>query len=129
MLRRTIPMDMMHRNKTQSHLAEGNTMNVQVEKYMAPVQELNALAVENVEKVVNLQIKRIEETAKLGIEQIKAAASIKDAEGFQGYFSSYAETLRQIGERAAEDVRTVYELGNNYSAQAQRIFKDALKTN
>ena len=104
-------------------------MNVQVEKYMAPVQELNALAVENVEKVINLQIKRIEETAKLGIEQIKAAASIKDAQGFQGYFSTYAETLRQIGERAAEDARAVYELGNNYSAQAQRIFKDALKTN
>lgn len=104
-------------------------MNEQVEKYMAPVQELNALAVENVEKILNLQIKRIEETAKLGIEQLKAAASIKDVEGFQGYFSNYAETLRQLGERTAEDVRTVYELGNNYSTQAQRIFKDALKTN
>ena len=104
-------------------------MNAQVEKYMAPVQELNALAVESVEKVVNLQLKRIEETAKLGIEQFKAAASIKDAEGFQGYFSNYAENLRKLGERAAEDARMVYELGNNYNAQAQRIFKDALKTN
>jgi phasin family protein len=104
-------------------------MNAQVEKYMAPVQELNALVVANVEKMLTLQIKRIEETAKLSIEQMKAAASIKDAEGFQGYMTSYAETLRQLGERTAEDVRTVYELGNSYSAQAQKIFKDALKTN
>ena len=104
-------------------------MNVQVEKYMAPVQELNALAVENVEKVLTLHLKRMEETTKFGIEQIKAAASIKDAQSFQSYFSSYAETLRQLGERTAEDVRTVYELGNTYSTQAQRIFKDALKTN
>ncbi len=104
-------------------------MNAQVEKYIAPVQELNALAVENVEKVLTLQLKRIEETTKLSIEQIKAAASIKDAQSFQSYFSSYTETLRQMGERTAEDVRTIYELGNSYSAQAQKIFKDALKTN
>lgn len=103
--------------------------NAQVEKYMAPVQELNALAVENVEKILTLQLKRIEETTKLGIEQMKAVASIKDVEGFQGYMSNYAESLRQLGERTAEDVRAVYELGNSYSAQAQRIFKDALKTN
>jgi phasin family protein len=104
-------------------------MNAQVEKYMAPVQELNALAVENVEKILNLQLKRIEETAKLGIQQMKAAASIRDAEGFQGYMTSYAESLRQLGERTAEDVRAVYELGNAYTTQAQRIFKEALKTN
>ncbi|MBI1732830.1 MAG: phasin family protein [Gammaproteobacteria bacterium] len=104
-------------------------MNAQVEKYMAPVQELNALAVANVEKILNLQLKRIEETAKVSIEQLKAVASIKDVEGFQGYVTSYAESLRQLGERTAEDFRTVYELGNSYTTQAQRIFKDALKTN
>lgn len=103
--------------------------NAQVEKYMAPVQELNALAVENVEKILNLQLKRLEETTKLGIEQMKAVASIKDVEGFQGFMSRYAESLRQIGERTAEDVRAVYELGNSYTTQAQRIFKDAVKTN
>ncbi len=103
--------------------------NAQVEKYMAPVQELNALAVENVEKILTLQLKRLEETTKLGIEQMKAVASIKDVEGFQGFMNSYAESLRQIGERTAEDVRAVYELGNSYTTQAQRIFKDAVKTN
>jgi hypothetical protein len=43
--------------------------------------------------------------------------------------TSYAESLRQLGERTAEDVRAVYELGNAYTTQAQRIFKEALKTN
>jgi phasin family protein len=120
---------MMRRNKTPEPPLEGSIMNAQVEKYMAPVQELNALAVANVEKIVALQMKRIEETAKLGIEQLKAAAAIKDFEGLQGYVTNYAESLRQFGESAAEDVRTVYELGNSYSTEAQRILKDALKTN
>lgn len=104
-------------------------MNPQVEKYVAPVKELNALAIDNIEKLISLHVKRFEETAKAGIEQLRAAASIKDVEDVKAYLSTYADTIRQIGERTVEDTRMVFEMGNAYTSEAQRIFKDTLKTN
>ena len=119
---------MMHRNKSPG-TKRNTVMNPQVEKYIAPVNELNALAIDNIEKLISLNVKRFEETAKAGIEQLRAAAAIKDVEDVKAYLNSYAETIRQIGERTVEDTRAVLEMGNSYTSEAQRIFKDALKTN
>ena len=104
-------------------------MNKQTEKYLAPVQALNALLVDNVEKLVSLQIKRFEENAKLAVEQLKAATAIKDVDGLKEYMGTYAEVARQFGERSVEDVRTIIELGNTSSAKAQSIWKDAVSAN
>lgn len=104
-------------------------MNAQVEKYMAPVQELNALAVENIEKLVSMQVKRFEEAAKVGVDQMKAAAAVKDVDGIKDFFTAYAEAMRVLSEKSIEDVRAVFELGNSYSTEAQRIFKESLKVN
>ena len=104
-------------------------MNAQAEKYIAPVKELNALAIENIEKLVSMQVKRFEEAAKVGVEQLKAAAAVKDVDGVKDFFTGYAEAVRALSEKTIEDVRTVFELGNTYSTEAQRIYKDALKVN
>lgn len=104
-------------------------MNAQIEKYFTPVQELNALSVDNVEKIVSLQIKRMEENTKIGVEQLKAAAAVKDVDGLKDYLSNYAEALRQISEHTVEDMRTVFDLGNAFNSEARRIFKDVMKVN
>ena len=103
-------------------------MNAQVEKYFTPVQELNTLTVDNVEKLVNLQIKRMQENAKFSLEQMKAASTIKDADGLKSYLADYTDSMRQLSERTAEDVRTIFEMGNVFTTEAQRIFQDAFKT-
>ena len=66
-------------------------MNAQVDKFFAPVRELNALAVENVEKVIGIQMKYIEDSAKLGIESLKGAAAISDVDGLKDYLAKQAE--------------------------------------
>jgi len=104
-------------------------MNAQTEKYIAPVQELSALAIENFEKLLNMQVKRFEETAKMGVEQMKAAAAVKNVDGMKDFFTAYAEAVRALSEKTIEDVRTAFELGNSYTNEAQRICKDALKIN
>lgn len=102
-------------------------MNAQVEKYFTPVQELNSLTVENVEKLVNLQVKRIQDNAQFSLDQIKAASTVKDVDGLKSYLADYADSMRQLSERTVEDVRTVFELGNAFTTEAQRIFQDAFK--
>ena len=104
-------------------------MNAQMEKYVAPVQELNSLAVSNIEKITNLQVKRFEESAKVGLEQLKAATAVKDADTLKEFLTGYTEAVRQLSESTVADARTLLELGNSYTTEAQRILKDSLNTN
>jgi phasin family protein len=103
-------------------------MNAQVNKFFAPVRELNALAVENVEKVIGIQMKYIEDSAKLGIESLKGAAAIDDVEGLRTYLTKQAEVSKELSERALNDSKTVMELGKSYTNEVQKIMKDALAT-
>ncbi|NNE36746.1 MAG: hypothetical protein HKN08_00450, partial [Gammaproteobacteria bacterium] len=63
-------------------------MNEEFEKYMAPMKDLNSLAVNNIEKMLELQMKYIEDTTKAGVESLKSAVAINDAEGFKDYINA-----------------------------------------
>lgn len=103
-------------------------MNAEFDKYFAPLKELNTIAVQNIEKLVDLQLKSLEENTKVSLEQLKNAAAINDIEGLKTYFNNQAEVTKQVAERAAEDARAVVELSNNYSNEFQRIVKENLPT-
>ena len=104
-------------------------MNEQFEKYMTPVRELNNLAIANLEKLVGMQVKYIEDSVKVGLERLKSASTTSDAEGFKSYITTQVEVSKQLTERALEDSRTVAELGNTYATEVQKVVKDALKFN
>jgi phasin family protein len=103
-------------------------MNAQVDKFFAPMRELNALAVENVEKVLDLQLKYIEDNAKAGIESLKGAAAVNDMEGFKSYMTKQVEVSKKLTERAMTDSKSILELSKAYSSEVQKIMKDALAT-
>lgn len=102
-------------------------MNEQFEKFITPVRELNALTVENLEKLLNIQMKYVEDSAKLGIDQLKTASAIADVEGLKSYMGQQAELSKQLTERVITDSRAVLELGNSYTTGVQKIVKEALE--
>jgi len=100
-------------------------MNTQFEKFVEPIKEINDLAVKNFETVTDMQLKTAEENARIGIEQIKGAAAVSDAESWKSYLKTQAEVAQQFNERLLENARSVAELGNTYNNELQRIVKDA----
>ncbi len=102
-------------------------MNLQTEKYFEPVKQLNALALENLEKLLDIQLKAINDTARVGVEQLKSAANINDADSLKEYFANQAETAKTFGERFVKDTQTAIELGKNYSDKVQGVITDAVK--
>ena len=102
-------------------------MNVQTAKYFEPVREINALALENVEKLLDIQLKSINDTVKLSVEQLKAAADIKDIDGLKGYFTDQAEVVKSLGERYVKDGQSALELGVSYTDKVQQIVSDTIK--
>ena len=102
-------------------------MKSYVEKLTAPVQELNALAVKNIEQLTTLQLKTIQENASVGVETIKSATAISDLEGFQSFLTEQADVAKQIAEGILANARTVAELSQGYAADAKEIAETSLK--
>ena len=106
---------------------ETSAMNVQTEKYLEPVREMNALALENVEKLLDIQLKSINDTARLSVEQLKSAADIKDVDGLKKYFTDQAELVNSLGERFVKDTQAALELGTSYTDKVQQIMTETIK--
>ena len=100
-------------------------MNAQFEQFTAPLKEINELTVKNFETVADLQIKTAEENVKAGIEQVKNAAAVNDAESWKSYLATQAEVTQQFNDRFVANARTFVELGNAYTSELQRIVKDS----
>ena len=102
-------------------------MNSYVEKLAAPVKELNALAINNIETLTELHLKTIQDNATIGVESIKSASAITDLEGLQSYLTDQAEVAKQIAEGIFANARTVAELSQGYAAEAKEIAETSLK--
>ncbi|MGI9228897.1 MAG: phasin family protein [Gammaproteobacteria bacterium] len=95
-------------------------MNTTVEKYLEPVQELNALAVSNIEKLFEQQVKFLDEAGKIGISQLKSAIEVKDIESLQEYLKSQAEAAKTLSERLIKDSKYAAELATNTTAKRDK---------
>lgn len=102
-------------------------MNSYVEKLDAPVKELNALAIKNIETLTELQLKTIQDNATVGVESIKSASAITDLEGLQSFLTDQAEVAKQFAEGIFANARTVAELSQGYAAEAKEIAETSLK--
>jgi len=104
-------------------------MNAQVEKCFEPVKQLNALAIENVEKLIDIQLKALNDNTRIGVEQLKSASEIKDAESLKAYFTNQAEIAKTVSERFVKDTQAAIELGTSYGNEIQNVLNDAIKLN
>ena len=103
-------------------------MNVQTEKYFEPVREINALALENVEKLLDIQLNSFNDTTRLGVEQLKSAVDIKDVDSLKKYITGQTEIVKTLGERFVKDTQSALEIGAGYTDKVQQIMTEAIKS-
>ncbi len=101
-------------------------MVTNVEKLVAPVQELNVLTIKNIEKLAELQLKTIEENTNIGLESLKAAIGVKDLDGWKDYITAQTEVANGIAEGMVANVSTFAELGQGYINEAKGIVEGVL---
>ncbi|MBI4005369.1 MAG: phasin family protein [Gammaproteobacteria bacterium] len=102
-------------------------MNIQIEKFVAPIQELVALNVANIEKLVNIQVEAIEEAAKTGVDTLKQVAEIKDIEGVKSHFASLTDVVRTTVENAVVRSKSVAGIFQAYPGSVKSIVENAVK--
>ena len=96
--------------------AEINKANV------AQASKLAALAIENAEKLVKLNLTAAKVALAQGVEGAEAAASVKDVQEFFALRSKYAEAGVQIGLGYS---RNVYELASEAQSQYALFAEEA----
>ena len=117
---------MLHCNINEFSILGDKDMSISVEKFVAPIQELGALNVTNIEKLISLQVEAIEEAASIAVDSLKKAAAVKDLEGARSYFTSQSEVAKQNVETAVERSKSVAEIAQAYPAGVKKIVDKAL---
>ena len=102
-------------------------MNMQTEKYFEPVRQINALALENIEKLLEIQLKSINDTTRLGVEQLKSAVDIKDVDGLKKYITDQTEIVKGLGDRFVKDSQAALQIGTSYTDKVQQIVTETIK--
>ena len=97
-----------------------------IENLVTPIRGLSTLSVSNIEKLTELQLKSIEQSANASLEALKSAIKIKDIEDLQAYVSAQSKTAQAIANNAEENANTIAELGKNYADEAKKIVEDVL---
>lgn len=96
----------------------------QAARFVAPVRELNEVAVDKTEKLVKLQMTALESYSRLAFDHWRAALGVRDADSLKDFLGKHRAYLETVTEKAAKDTGAVVELGNEYVAEVQKIFKD-----
>ena len=99
----------------------------EAEKVFAPVRELNKLAMENLEKLIELQLASIKTYSDLSIAQLQAAADAKNIEDVNALIARQQEVAQTVAEKLAGDTKAVMELGNSYASKLEGIAKESVK--
>ena len=101
-------------------------MNTSVEKFVAPVQELVALNVANIEKLAGIALESLEENVNAGIDTLKKAASVKDLDSARSYYTGQTEATRKVFESNVARSKTVTDIAQSYPASVKKIVDNAL---
>jgi phasin family protein len=99
--------------------ADFNKVNV------AQATKLAALAMQNAEKLVNLNMNAAKVVLAKGVESAAAAASVKDVEDLMALRAKYAETGV---EAATAYTRSLYEISSQAQAQFTALAEEAWST-
>lgn len=88
-----------------------------VGSFLPSIGDVGKISVEAYERLVAQEIDSLQYYSKLGIEQMKAAVSIKDYDSAQSFVVKQVDLIGRIGKRLVEDGRAVAEIGKAVSAE------------
>lgn len=106
-----------------------NAFTEQAKSFNPPFSKLNQLFVENTEKITELQLQALKTYTDLGINQLKKAAEIKDADSARAFTAVQAETATAINKKVMEDAKVFSDLAVEFKNEVETIMDEARATN
>ena len=87
---------------------------------LAPVQKLHKQAASALAQLSTHQLESLRTYSELGINQVKAAAQVRDAEGLRKLLSKQAGVMGKARDRLLSDFRAVFQVGADFVSQTAK---------
>ncbi|WP_420591323.1 phasin family protein [Bacterioplanoides sp.] len=102
-----------------------NAFAEQAKTMYAPMSKFNSLFVDNMEKMTEFQLNAIKSYADMGVEQMKQASEIKDAESMQAFTTAQAEAASSLNKKIMDDAKALSDMAMDFKAQVEGIMEEA----
>lgn len=100
----------------------------QLASLTAPAKKLNALAVDNFEKLAQFQLENAKAYTDLSVEQLRAALDVNDAKSLQAFVSNQQKVAKTVGEKLTADAQTLAALGKQFATEVQKLAQENVAT-
>jgi len=90
--------------------------------------KFNSLFVENMEKMTDFQLNAIKSYAEMGLDQMKKASEVQDAEGMRTFTATQAEATSALNKKIMEDAKTFSDMAMDFKTQVESIMEEARTT-
>ena len=98
------------------------------EKLVAPVKELNDLALKSIEQIAAVQVKAIQENTRISVDALKSATEIKDLDSLQNYLKEQIAVAQNQSSDAVEDAKDIANLGVTYAISVKELVEKSVRT-
>lgn len=105
-----------------------NAFAEQAKSMYAPMAKFNSAIVGNVEKLTEFQLNAIKSYAEIGLDQMKKATEVKDAESLRTYTAAQAETVTALNKKIMEDAKALSDMAMEFKAQVESLVEEARTT-
>ncbi|SEI56306.1 phasin family protein [Allopseudospirillum japonicum] len=105
-----------------------NAFAEQAKTMYTPLRKINALLLENMEKMTDFQLDALRSYSQMGVNQLKGASELKDAESMREYTSTQAEMMSTVSKKVLEDAKTMAEMAVEFKQEVEKIMEEARST-
>ncbi|WP_417596561.1 phasin family protein [Oceanospirillum sp.] len=105
-----------------------NAFAEQTKNMYAPMRKMNALMVENMEKMTEFQIEALKSYSKMGVNQLKNATEIKDADSVRDFSASQAELMSTLSKKVLEDAKSMADMTMEFKQEVEKIVEESRTT-
>ncbi|MFC3680816.1 phasin family protein [Bacterioplanoides pacificum] len=102
-----------------------NAFAEQAKTMYAPMSKFNTLVVDNMEKMTEFQLNAIKSYADLGLDQMKKASDVKDAESMRAFTASQAEVASSLNKKIMDDAKALSDMAMDFKTQVETLMEEA----
>lgn len=102
-----------------------NAFTEQTKNMYKPMRKINALLVENMEKMTDFQLEALKAYSQMGLTQMKQAAEVKDADSVRDYSTAQAEMMSSLSKKVLEDAKTMADMSMEFKAEIEKIMEES----
>ncbi|GAB3348926.1 MULTISPECIES: phasin family protein [Chromohalobacter] len=96
----------------------------QTRGFFEPMRKFNGLMLDNMERMTEYQLDAMKRYSQLGVERMRAASEVKDAEDARDFTTQQADMLNSLSKQMLEDARAMADISLKFKADLEEMMSE-----